>query len=84
MVAITANSSPSLKDCHFQDPQKMSLYVGVLESQNNFCQNFPKNSHEPHFYVQLTIFCPPAQIDFCDRNAREPTELSAKMAIRWE
>ena len=47
---------PPPKDCHFQSPQRTPL--GVWESQKSFTKIFPKNAHKPHFYVQLTMFCP--------------------------
>ena len=47
---------PPPKDSHFQTPQRTPLRV--WESQKIFAKIFPKYSHEAHFYVQLTMFCP--------------------------
>ena len=49
--SLTTANSPPPKDCHFQATGRTPL--GVWESQKNFAKIFPKNSHEPHFYVQL-------------------------------
>ncbi len=51
MHFLGLQQTPPLKDCHFQAPRRMPL--GVWESQKFLAKIFPKNSHEPHFYVQL-------------------------------